>query len=92
MAKDFNTSELVDIIASAGLIEDFIKWYRERFDSMEVPSTKSLPPYILIEYAKLRKLIPSNDPIEENLKNSDDIIKYEPLEVKPRITPKNRKY
>jgi len=91
LAKNFNTSELVDIIVSAGLVEDFVKWYRKRFNSIEVPSIKSLPPYILTEYIKLRKLTPSNDPIEENLKNSDDIIKYEPLEVKPRIAPKSPK-
>jgi hypothetical protein len=91
LANDFNTSELVDIIISAGLVENFIEWYRKRFNSVEVPSIKSLPPYILNEYIKLRKLIPSNDPVEETLKKNDEILEYEPLEVKPRITPRNKK-
>ncbi|MCE4606360.1 MAG: hypothetical protein F7B59_03395 [Desulfurococcales archaeon] len=91
MAKDFNTSDLVDLIVSAGLVEDFVKWYRQRFNSIEVPPIKSLPPYVLTEYIKLRKLTPSDDPIEENLEKSDDITKYEPLEVKPRIAPKPQK-
>ncbi|MEB3757462.1 MAG: hypothetical protein GSR82_02155 [Desulfurococcales archaeon] len=88
MAQSFNTSELVDLIVSAGLVEDFVEWYRKRFNTAEVPSLKSLPPYILEEYIKRRNLASSNDPLEESLKTRDEILKYEPLEVKPRISPK----
>ena len=88
MAQNFNTSELIDLIVSAGLIEDFIKWYRSKFNTTEVPSLKSLPPYVLEEYIKKRNLASSNDPLEESLKTRDEILKYEPLEVKPRISPK----
>jgi hypothetical protein len=89
LAQNFNIPELIDLIVSAGLVEDFIKWYREKFDTAEVPSLKALPPYVLEEYIKTRNLANSSDPLEESLKRRDEIIKYEPLEVKPRITPKN---
>ncbi|MEB3825827.1 MAG: hypothetical protein LRS47_04080 [Desulfurococcales archaeon] len=80
--------ELLDLILSAGLVEDFVSWYRRKYGTIEVPSLKEISPSVIEEYAENRGLIHSSDPVEEVLRANDEILQYEPLEVKPRIQPK----
>jgi len=84
--KEPTRAAILDLIVNGGLVEDLINWLREAKGYTDnIPPLRSLPYDVLKEYALARKLIEAE---EQFFIEEDRYLRYEPLEVRPRLQPK----
>ncbi len=82
-----NKQELLDLIISGGLLEDFIEWARRKGIQIDFAvKPGDLNEKIILEYAKEKSLVADDSTLGEEL--GDDIESLEPLEVRPRTPPR----
>ncbi len=85
--KNKHKQELLDLIISGGLLEDFIEWARRKGIQIDFAvKPDDLDEKIILEYARERSLITEEKPLGEELE--DNIESIEPLEVRPRTPPR----
>ncbi len=79
--------ELLDLIISGGLLEDFVEWARRKGIQIDFAvKPGDLDEKIILEYAKERSLIADESTLGEEL--GDNIESLEPLEIRPRTPPR----
>jgi len=82
-----NKQELLDLIISGGLLEDFVEWARRKGIQIDFAvKPDDLDEKIILEYAREKSLITEEKPLGDELE--DDIESIEPLEVRPRTPPR----
>ncbi len=82
-----NKQELLDLIISGGLLEDFVEWARQKGIQIDFAvKPDDLDEKIILEYAREKSLITEEKPLGEEFE--DDIESIEPLEVRPRTPPR----
>ena len=79
--------ELLDLIISGGLLEDFVEWARRKGIQIDFAvKPGDLDEKIILEYAKEKSLVADDSTLGEEL--GDNIESLEPLEVRPRTPPR----
>ncbi len=79
--------ELLDLIISGGLLEDFVEWARRKGIQIDFAvKPDELDDKIIFEYAKEKSLLVEEKPLGEEFE--DDIESREPLEIRPRTPPR----
>ena len=82
-----NKQELLDLIISGGLLEDFVEWARRKGIQIDFAvKPGDLDEKIILEYAKEKSLVADDSTLGEEL--GDNIESLEPLEVRPRTPPR----
>ncbi len=82
-----NKQELLDLIISGGLLEDFVEWARRKGIQIDFAvKPGDLDEKIILEYAREKSLVADDSTLGEEL--GDDIESLEPLEVRPRTPPR----
>lgn len=83
-----NKQELLDLIISGGLLEDFVEWARRKGVQIDFAVKPSdLDEKIILEYAREKSLVIEEKPLDEELK--DNIESIEPREIRPRTPPRH---
>jgi hypothetical protein len=87
MSGESSKQEIIEMILSAGLLEDFIKFLRERgVDLDDVKSIYNIEESVVREYAVKKRIVFNPD---TSLDTKDTIEEeYEPRRVRPRTPPK----
>ena len=81
--------ELIEMILSGGLLEDFLDYLRKHDVNVDdIKSIYDLDPSIVREYASVKNLLERGDGTEELHSGSDVEERYEPREVRPRTQPR----
>ncbi len=89
-SRKLSKDELIEMIISGGLIEDFISWTRGKGLDIDIGvSLRDIDYEILYEYAKERNLIAEGDEQRE-LSIPYEFEKHEPREVRPRTPPRRK--
>ncbi|ADM28382.1 hypothetical protein Igag_1580 [Ignisphaera aggregans DSM 17230] len=88
--KPFSKDELIDVIVSNNMVEEFARWLKEK-KGMDIDpiSLKDVDYDLLLEFVKLRKLIDTETDIAEHyyedtdeLPIADDIVASRPTKPK----------
>jgi hypothetical protein len=87
MSGENSKQEIIEMILSAGLLEDFIKFLRKRgVDLDDVKSIYNIDESMVREYAVEKRIVFNPD---SSLDTKDKIEEeYEPRGVRPRTPPK----
>ncbi len=87
MSGDNAKQELIEMILSAGLLEDFLKYLREKNVNLDdVKSIYNIDEKLVREYALERKIVIEAEPELDSKDRIEE--KYEPFGVKPRTPPR----
>jgi len=88
--KPFSKDELIDVIVSNNMVEEFARWLKEkRGMDIDPISLRDVDYDLLLEFVKLRKLIDTETDVAENyyedadeLSIADDILASRPTKPK----------
>ena len=86
--RDEKKEELIDIITSNNMVEDFVKWLRnvKGIDTSDPISLKDIDYGLLLEYVRSKGLIRGDEDISELLSHDATSSELEELDVYRRPT------
>lgn len=86
MEDHHSKNEIIEMILSGGLLEDFIKYLKDRNIDVDEKKLYDLDEKVIIEYAEKKKLLKTGDDSFEV--RTTDFEDFEPSRSRPRTPPK----
>ena len=85
-------NELIEMIVSGGLLQDFLEFLRERNVSLDnIKSIYDVDPELVREYATMKNMLKNPDSASEMLDSEERVEeKYEPRSIKPKTPPRRK--
>ncbi len=89
MPEENTKQELLEMILSAGLLEDLLKYLKEkRIDLDDIKSIYDIDESIIREYAKKKKIVISSDTGFDSKDHLEEDL--EPREIRPKTPPRKK--
>jgi len=87
---DVTKNELIEMIVSAGLLEDLIGFLkRKKVNVDDIKTIYEIDSNLIQEYALEKKILIKTDPVESSQEDYTEE-KYEPRRVKPKTPPRRK--